>query len=353
MTLNHSYLGANSPVGFYSLYQQAMEEAGECLIIKGTPGCGKSTFMGKIADALEQLNVPVERFRCSSDPLSLDGISIPALSTSYFDGTAPHILEPDCPGAAGSYIDLGQFADTSALNCRADELKELFFLCSSCYPEAYARLNTARDLLNDRLALVCRNVDFGKIAKRTRGIISREIGRPSDKKGKLKKRFVSSVSFLGYRSEADAAVRDYERVYKLETRYELTRFVTPMLLNATLEAGYDTIACYDPMNPSGPPEHILIPALKLAFVTSSEFVYSGDHVRNFRLDSYINSTTADRARIKFNKKTASCLIDEAVMTLGKAKQLHDEIELIYRDHIDFDGVSRLAQRHIKALAARL
>ena len=41
------FLGANSPTGFYSLYPELIqpERARTIYILKGGPGCGKSTLM--------------------------------------------------------------------------------------------------------------------------------------------------------------------------------------------------------------------------------------------------------------------------------------------------------------------
>ena len=41
------FLGANSPQGFYSLYDQLIDRhiARAVYILKGGPGCGKSTLM--------------------------------------------------------------------------------------------------------------------------------------------------------------------------------------------------------------------------------------------------------------------------------------------------------------------
>ena len=45
------FLGANSPQGFYSLYDQLLppETANAIYILKGGPGCGKSTLMRQVA----------------------------------------------------------------------------------------------------------------------------------------------------------------------------------------------------------------------------------------------------------------------------------------------------------------
>ena len=47
------FLGANSPQGFYSLYSELLppETASAVYILKGGPGCGKSTLMGRVAKA--------------------------------------------------------------------------------------------------------------------------------------------------------------------------------------------------------------------------------------------------------------------------------------------------------------
>ena len=45
------FLGANSPRGFYSLYDELIDAdaARAVYILKGGPGCGKSTLMRRVA----------------------------------------------------------------------------------------------------------------------------------------------------------------------------------------------------------------------------------------------------------------------------------------------------------------
>ena len=90
------YLGANSPGGFYSLYDQLLDpgEAEELLILKGGPGCGKSTLMGQVAARAEEQGLRVEYIRCSGDPDSLDAILLPDRRAAIVDGTAPHGIAP-------------------------------------------------------------------------------------------------------------------------------------------------------------------------------------------------------------------------------------------------------------------
>lgn len=86
------FLGANSSAGFFSLYDQLIdpETASRVYILKGGPGCGKSTLMGMVAKELERVGERVEYILCSGDPDSLDGVVAPGLGAAIVDGTAPH-----------------------------------------------------------------------------------------------------------------------------------------------------------------------------------------------------------------------------------------------------------------------
>lgn len=87
------YLGANSPTGFYSLYDELMDpaEAAGIYILKGGPGCGKSTLMRRVAQQAEDAGLKVEYIPCSGDPDSLDAVILPEKKIALVDGTAPHV----------------------------------------------------------------------------------------------------------------------------------------------------------------------------------------------------------------------------------------------------------------------
>lgn len=126
------FLGANSPQGFYSLYSELLppETASAVYILKGGPGCGKSTLMGRVAEQLARAGETVEYILCSGDPASLDGVVLLRLGAALVDGTAPHGMAPlghlaekvrICKGLRGRLLDgtstghgyLGHFYGTS------------------------------------------------------------------------------------------------------------------------------------------------------------------------------------------------------------------------------------------------
>ena len=85
------FLGANAPTGFYSLYDHLLpsEQAPAIYILKGGPGCGKSTLMRRVAAWAEEAGLTPEYILCSGDPDSLDALILPTKAVAIVDGTAP------------------------------------------------------------------------------------------------------------------------------------------------------------------------------------------------------------------------------------------------------------------------
>ena len=114
------FVGANSGNGFISEYDTILSEAHfeRVYIIKGGPGVGKSTAIGKCAESARQIGAHVTEYRCSSDASSLDMAVMEkdGHRIAVLDGTAPHSRDPVYPGATGEIVDFGRAWDIGALH---------------------------------------------------------------------------------------------------------------------------------------------------------------------------------------------------------------------------------------------
>lgn len=136
------FAAMNSYGGFVSHYRDCFAQERR-YIIKGGPGCGKSTLMRRIAREAEQRGLEVEYYDCSSDPGSLDGIVLPSLGIAMFDGTAPHEEAASAPGWRDNLIDLGAYWDSKALREHQDEIIPLSEKKTEAYHGAYRYLGMA------------------------------------------------------------------------------------------------------------------------------------------------------------------------------------------------------------------
>lgn len=341
------FLGANSPTGFYSLYDHLLppERARAIYILKGGPGCGKSTLMGKVGAWAQEAGMEPEYILCSGDPDSLDAVVLPERGAAIVDGTAPHVVEPKYPGAVERYVNMGDCYDKGALWSVRQEIMSCMSGYKGCYQRAYRCLGAAAEVMEDQRSTLLTDELSQKLAKRARGILSREIPRQkAELPGRVTLRFLGAVTHRGPICLYDTALAQCGRVYALTDSFGLAHELLIHLLTGAVAAGCDVVACPDPMAPDRL-AHLLLPQLELAFLTSpASLPLPGQPARRIRLDGAADSELLRRSRprLRFAKKVSAALMEEAVVSLAQAKSMHDDLEAIYNPHVDFALVEKTA-----------
>ena len=349
------FLGANSPSGFYSLYDQMLDPdtARRVFLLKGGAGCGKSSLMKRAAAALEDMGENVEYIRCSGDPDSLDAVIFPRLKAAIVDATAPHVMEPRLPGVVESYVNLGRFYDHAALAGRREEIAAATKGYQSHYKRAYRCLTAAAQLQEDNRSLLLTPALEAKELKRARGILSREVKKTGRQPGIAVQRFLGAVSCQGVSCRFETVDALCRRVYELQDANGLGAGMLTALAAGCMAAGYDVILCPSPLFPDRA-QHLLVPELSLGFVTSTpDLPYPGKPYRRVRVDAMADPEQLRKykTRLKFSRKVQTALLDEAVDSLRQAKAEHDVLEKLYNPHVDFQGVYAQADQLIEELMA--
>lgn len=336
------FAGANSGSGFQNLFSQILplEETYDFMVLKGGPGVGKNTFMREIGRAMEESGTPVEYLWCSGDPDSLDGVVLPELRCAVADGTSPHVLEPVYPAAVDRYVDLGRFYDLTAAKADVKEIKESTRAYKGAYEKAYRCLQAARQVELDSVLAVQETFQAEKLQRRLEGIMQRELRQRGAETGRTTLRFLGGITHRGYVWRYDSVKTLCPKVYVFEDSWELGGAALETLRAAAAEKGWNTIACVAPEAPERI-EHLLIPGLGLAFVTSRPGMDYGEKpFRRIWLDAM--TTPEKRAKLRFQARMTGALRKEATAALQEAKRNHDRLEAVYNPYVDFDGVRALA-----------
>lgn len=340
--ITNFFLGANSGEGFRNLFPEMVdiEDTYDLMVLKGGPGVGKNTFMREIGRAMEEAGTAVEYLWCSGDPDSLDGVVLPEIRCAVVDGTSPHVMEPRYPAAVDRYVDLGRFYDLAAAKASVEEVKAHTRSYKAAYVRAYRSLKAARQIELDAVASVRAVFDEERAARRIGGVITRELRRQGGQQGRTLRRFLGSVTHKGYVWRFDSVDALCPRVYELADSWELAGLELARLHAAAVERGWDTIVCPSPEEPDRI-EHLLIPGLGLAFVTSRPGMdYGKKPCRRIRLDAM--AEPEGRARLRFQARMTGLLREEGIAALRDAKASHDRLEAVYNPYVDFDGVRALA-----------
>lgn len=342
------FLGASTPRGFVSHYDSLFQEVRHLTVIKGGPGCGKSTFMRTIGRAAQERGLDVSYILCSSDPDSLDGVLLPQLSAAWVDGTAPHVLEPRLCGGSMNYLNFGEFYDSAAMQEKEEEILHVQRKNAAQYPHVTACLAAADDLrgsihlTTDRPA--CRE-EMGAIAECIALSSLKAVGDPQRISPK---RFLSAITPKGLQLCQNTPAALCRRVYVLRDNYGLAPLLLSVLQERAQALGHTCIACFTPMLPDGQPTHLLIPSAETAVISeSTELPYNAPCFCRIDLDSTLPPKV--RASMEFYVKTVSALLYQAVAHLRAAKQYHDRMEALCKPFVDFSAIDLLTKKTIRQI----
>ena len=170
--------------------------------------------------------------------------------------------------------------------------------------------------------------------------MSRELRRSGGEAGTTTKRFLGSITHKGYLWRFDSVNTLCPKVYELTDNWGLAGESLERLHRAAVGRGWNTITCMAPEDPHRM-EHLLIPGLGLAFVTSKpEMAYGEKPYRRIRLDAMADPQ--GKSRLRFQMRMVSVLREEGILALKDAKASHDALEAVYNPYVDFEGVRALA-----------
>lgn len=338
------FLGSNTKRGFVPLFDQLRDPHGghRLYILKGGPGTGKSTLMKKIANALEDQGHFVEYIHCASDPDSLDAILDHDSRIAMVDGTAPHTMDPDYPGAYDIIINLGDAWNIEMLTPNREKIMEISSRISRCHKMAGACIAAAASLLDSNKDLAKAYVNQNAV-KALALQITREL--KDNVSGREIQRLLSAVTVGKMLFYENTLTTLSEKLYIISDEWGaasdmLLSYIRDYAVNNSL--GF--ITCYCSIRVPDKIDHLLFPSLKLGIATSNTF-------HEIRSEKAIITEglmgTIDRYELKAmtnHRDIAKQLLEAAAGHVERAKALHDELEKYYIQAMDYDRIEQIYHR---------
>lgn len=336
--------GGNTSKGFYSYYDNILsqQEASKIYCLKGGPGTGKSTFMKKIGEEMLKEGCDVDFLLCSSDPDSLDGIVIKGKNAAVIDGTAPHTVDPKNPGAVDVIVNLGEYWNEKGIREKKDEILITNDNIKRCFSEAYKYIRAAAEVyksIEDIYSMVSKKEEM---YKNTAGLIYKELSHKelSLEKGREKKFFASAITPKGMKNTAETLIKRCSNVYILKTPVGMNgNVILEGFKDNAVMRGLDVEIYYCPLNPDRKIEHIVIPQISTAIVTSNEYHEISSvsaSIIDMRLYLRYDLLEDNKHTVEKGLEKMRELLDMAVSCLKDAKASHDVLEEIYISNMNFD-----------------
>ncbi|MCR4962790.1 MAG: hypothetical protein K6B40_02765 [Firmicutes bacterium] len=333
--------GSNTALGFQSFYRQGLQGLEHIYILKGSPGCGKSTLMRKIGSAMLERGYDVEFWQCSADNDSLDGVIVKGLSAAVIDGTAPHTVDPVYPGVVDEIINLGEHWSSQSLRRQKQSILHLYESLQQAYAAAQEDLSAIGEITAEACRREEKRLDSQKLNDKIHQLLD-ELFVPTG--AVCRHLFASAVTPRGLISLADALTRVYPRRYILNGPPGCGK---EKILQAVADAAAEKGLAAQVYHSALQPQHIeavVLPELGTAladlFLCSRES-QPGDVVIDCTELSH--EKTDDGETLAFKQKLND-LADKAAGKLSEAKLIHDKLESCYSQAMDYEAVDLAGKR---------
>lgn len=348
MSIQTFFLGGSSPTGFRSPFGAQLADTDfYTYIIKGGPGTGKSSLMKRIAEAFPEEET--ELYLCSSDPSSADAVILKNRKVIFVDGTAPHVFDPEYPGAAQEIINLGEFWDGEFLRSKKDEIIAVTSDYLQCHARCRRCISAAGSVLTDAANIASTALDTQKL-DRFASRFARKILPHKGFSGGVVYKQRSAITPLGYKT----FISDNDSIFLLSDNiFAAGDYFLKKLSEKAVDAGYkvEISVCY--ACESGFYEHIRLPELEISFITANGIngLDSEKNVTKINFNRFYSKEilTLKKQRLKFSCGAAEDLLDEAVKSLALAKSYHDSLESYYVKAVNFKAVTAFGDKLIKKL----
>lgn len=343
------FAAANTEAGFFSLFHEVFspERLRRIYILKGGPGTGKSTLMENIGFFAEEHGYHVEYICCASDPKSLDGIIIPALSAAVLDGTAPHITDPVYPGVAEHIINLEEAFDCKALEKKRDEIFSLIRAKKEAYRTAYRFLCAAGSLEKERDALTAAFFLREKAEAAVRRLLA---SFRYTRTGTQKNRYISAISCNGVQTLDTLRLRA-KKVFAVTDKHGLGCYFMNVLYEAVCAENLASTVCASPLIRSHK-EAIFLEGEDVLFILSDEAeTGSADKIINCMRFIQKEAVSERKGRLRFLGKCKEAVMEGAFSALHEAGEFHKKAEKIYTACVDFSKIDALKHRMLSEIFA--
>lgn len=354
MGVKRQYLiASNTSAGFISFADNFLKDAERVYILKGSPGCGKSTFMKRIGNELLEEGFDIDLVNSPTDSNSIDGIFVHDINFAIVNGTAPGVIDPKYPGAIDRILDFGEYWDIDYLRNNKEEIRQYFDDIENEYKLLYKYLNNAK-LIHDRWEReYLRGMDFNKAEEITMEIINNTIKDKRKYSGKEWHRFSGAMTMQGNINFYAQLTNGIKNRYIVKGRPGTGKStMNKKIAKAAIDAGYD-VEYYHCAFDHSSIDMIIIPELSFAILDGT-----APHVFDPGKDDKVvdmfqcvdtNIVHEHEEPIKSIKKEYEEEIAKAKKVYAKIKDLNDKVESFYINATDFNDVNALRIRITKFL----
>ncbi|MBZ9625366.1 PRK06851 family protein [Clostridium sp. FP2] len=352
-TIKNIFPGGNTSRGFYSFYRYILgqDEARRIICIKGGPGTGKSSLMKKVGKYFNEKGYDIEYHHCSSDNNSLDGLVIKELNVAILDGTSPHVVDPVNPGAVDEILNMGDCWDEEGFKKYRHKIIDINKKVGKTFKRAYKFFGAAKLVYDDWYTYNNEALNINKLNLLKENLKESLFTTPASNMGYDRHLFATAFTPNGIITYIENLCSDYKKIYVLKGGPGTGKSsILEFLSSEALRRGHYVEIFHTPLIPEKI-EHILIPDLNVAILTSNEInnLDLPGTVIDMRDCLNLSTLEKNKAEMEYDAAQFFTLLNKGLATIKEAKALHDELETSFIPNMDFSKVDEVLTKVIKKI----
>lgn len=329
------FASANTFFGFRSYFSSIFDSSDytRIFVLKGGPGTGKSSIMKKIAAFAEGKGLDYEIFYCSSDPQSLDAVTVENGNNriAVIDGTAPHERDAIIPGAIDELVNLGTAWDAKRLTSNREEILYVSKKKSSAYASAYTELMFSSVFWTKYKAEIEKRTNKSVLNQAAKKIINTLDGL---KNGKISIRLGSAFSKNGYASLPIG--NKFENTYCIKGEYTANYILLGEIKDELTRSGIEFTHIVSPLDPEIT-EGIIVADSTILTATPADG-------KDIEAKGFIEIQDDIKPILSYYSENVKKHLDTARIHLSHASDYHFALEAIYTPCMSFSSLDGIAEK---------
>lgn len=332
------FAASNSGEGFKNYYSDVFVNSDRIFVIKGGPGTGKGRFMSEVADYAVSRGWECERYYCSSDPNSLDGIRLMRQDKviSVIDGTPPHAWEPKFPGVRDEIVNLGDFWNGEHLREHSDEIKALEARKKELWRAAYRWLSGSLDMCRNIKDISVKFVD-GEALQSCASELLENI--PCGGGFEMRIGLISSVGMYGERS-LDEYLGRADKIFIVKDYFMTAHLLFSELLALARKKALSVRVSYDPVDAERI-DGLYFEESGLCVVVTD--INLARDYETIHMSEICNLDKASLRDAEYAERARCAMLAGACDTLESIKDIHFRLEKIYSSAMDFSAKEKFTR----------
>jgi hypothetical protein len=209
------------------------------------------------------------------------------------------------------------------------------------FERAYKFIGAAKFIHDDWSNYNKKSLDYSKLAALEEDLKNKILSKYNVSSiGKERHLFATGFTPNGIVTFIDNLCEECEKTYVLNGGPGTGKTqVLNFILQEALKRGFFVEIYHDPLIPERI-EHIIIPELKTALITSNEINNKKFNGIQMFMENFVNHTFIDKDEITQDKENFYNLINKGLSIIASGKKLHDSLEKYYIENMYFKDLDK-------------